>query len=89
MVDSMATVDTLLPTLTLMAMDTHQLTDMALTGFTSVRLMLSQRLMPTTPMLTDMDTHHTDTLPHTATDMATAAQLTVMDTTIKLLPTIP
>merc|ERR1712121_561829 len=57
MVDSMATVDTL-PTLTLMAMDTHQLTDTVLT----------------------------DMLPHTATDMATAAQLTVMDTTIKLLP---
>merc|ERR1719481_2029083 len=55
MVDSMATVDTLLPTLTLMATDTD----------------------------------HTDMLPHTATDMATAAQLTVMDTTIKLLPTIP
>merc|ERR1711973_904782 len=48
-VDSMATEDTL-PTHTPMAMDTQLLTAMVLTGSTSVRLMLSQRLMP--PMAT-------------------------------------
>merc|ERR1712002_1009979 len=92
--DSTATVDTL-PPHTPTAMDTHQLTDMVPTGSTSVMPMLSQRLMPTTvasmvPVLTDTDTHltdtgHTDMLPHTA--MATAAQLTLTDT-IKLPMTV-
>merc|ERR1712212_320950 len=66
---------------------------MDLTGSTSVRPMLSQRLMLTTAVLTDTDTHlmdtdHTDTghtLPHTPMD--TVAH-TLTDTTIKLLTTV-
>merc|ERR1711973_474442 len=91
-VDSMATVD-ILPTHTPMAMDTQLLTAMALTGSTSVRLMLSLRLMPSMPVFTDMDTHlmdtgHTDTghmldmLPHTP--MATATQQLTLTDIIKL-----
>merc|ERR1712126_680975 len=54
MVDSMATVDTL-PTHTPTVMATHLHTPpMDLTGSTSVRLRLSQRLMLTTPEPTDM-----------------------------------
>merc|ERR1712055_697928 len=97
-VDSTATLDTL-PPHTLMATDTHQLTDMVLTGSTSVKLMLSQRLMPTTvasmvpvltdmvPVLTDTDTHLTDT-GHTDmlphTAMATAAQQLTLTESNKL-----
>merc|ERR1712189_38593 len=85
-VDSMATVDTL-PTHTPMAMDTQLLTAMVLTGTTS------ERLMPSTQVFTDMDTHlmdtgHTDTghmldmLPHTP--MATATQQLTLTDIIKL-----
>merc|ERR1712212_1178349 len=87
-VDSMATVDTL-PTNTLMGMDTQPLTAMVLTGSTSVRLMLSQRLMPSMVasmvlVLMDMaDSMATaDTLP-THTPMDTDTQpLTAMDTAV-------
>merc|ERR1712133_194589 len=89
MVDSMATVDTL-PTHTPTVMATHLHTPpMDLTGSTSVRLRLSQRLMLTTPEPTDMDTHLTDTdhtamlLPHT--DPTDLAVVMLMDTTTKLL----
>merc|ERR1719167_1488368 len=84
--DSMATVDTL-PTHTPMDMDTQPLTAMDTAISTSVRQMLSQRLMLSMLVFMDMDTHlmdtaHTLMLPHTPMD--TAAQLSLMDTT-KLL----
>merc|ERR1719378_2047340 len=62
--DSMATVDTL-PTHTPMDMDTQPLTAMDTAVSTSVRLMLSQRLMLSMLVFMDMDTQ-----PLTAMDTA-------------------
>merc|ERR1711860_282313 len=85
--DSMATVDTL-PTPTPMAMDTQPLTAMDLTGSTSV--MLSQRLMPTMLVFTDMATQPTDTLdtPPDTLDtplLDTDTHILMADTSIKFL----
>merc|ERR1711973_216827 len=87
-VDSMATMDTL-PTHTLTAMDIQPLTAMVLLGSTSVKLMLSQRLMPSTVasmVLVLMDTADSmataDTLPiHTPMDTDTQP-LTATDTAV-------
>merc|ERR1711860_275611 len=80
--DSMATADTL-PTHTPMAMDTQPLTAMDLTGSTSVMLMLSQRLMPTMLVFTDMATQPTDTLDTPLLD--TDTHILMADTSIKFL----
>merc|ERR1711973_389655 len=74
-VDSMATMDTL-PTHTLTAMDIQPLTAMVLLGSTSVKLMLSQRLMPST--VASMVLVLMDTQPLTATDTAVSTSVRLM-----------